>query len=94
MISEPNSTIFDFFSVIPPCAEHITFDHSHPPRKIIPKCPFGIPIMNYPASLDLVLLYYLIRSLEFPRIVRHLPGGGPQIGFLEEDEVDMLGSSE
>ena len=31
-----------------PLVQQINFGHPHPPRKIIPKCPFGIPRMNFP----------------------------------------------
>ena len=55
-----------------PRAQHINFGRSHPPRKIVPKCPFGIPRMNFPefpgSAFFLALLYYLIGNPEFPGI--------------------------
>ena len=84
-----------------PRAQHINFGRSHPPRKIIPKCPFGIPRMNFPefpgSAFFLAFLYYLIGNAEFPGIFRHFPGEGfwgPQIAFSGEDGVDVLGSGE
>ena len=84
-----------------PRAQHINFGRSHPPRKIIPKCPFGIPRMNFPelpgSAFLLAFLYYWIGNPEFPGIFRYFPGEGfwgPQIGFSGEDGVDMLGSGE
>ena len=48
-----------FFVFFPSCiywiynkkrAQHINFDHSHPPRTFAPKCPFGIPRINFPRN--------------------------------------------
>ena len=79
-----------------PRAQHINFGRSHPPRKIIPKCPIGIPTMNFPefpgSAFLLAFPFYLIGNPEFPGIFRHFPG--PQIAFSGGDGVDMLGSSE
>ena len=40
--------VMSFRLPIVPRAHHINFGHSHPPRKITPKCRFGIPRMNFP----------------------------------------------
>ena len=70
-----------------PRAQHINFGRSHPPGKIIPRCPFEIP-RNFPefpgSAFFLALLYYLIGNPEFPGIFRHFPGEGfwgPRIAF-------------
>ena len=83
-------------------AQHINFGRSQPPRKIIRKCPFGIPRMNSPefpgsAFFSLAFLYSLIGNLEFPGIFRHFPGKGfwgSRNAFSGEDEVDMSGRGE
>ena len=84
-----------------PRAHHINFGHTHPPRKIIPRCPFGIHRMSsleFPGSAFLLVLrYWLIGNPEFPGIVWHFPVEGfwgPQIVFSGEDEVAMLGSGD
>ena len=84
-----------------PRVQHINFGRSPPPRKITPKCPFGIPRMNFPefpgSAFFLAFLYSFIGNPEFPGIYRHFPGEGfwgPQIAFSGEDEVDMLGSGD
>ena len=86
-------------------AQHINFGSSHPPRKIIPKCPFGIPIPpqnQFPGIPWIGLLWAFLSSLienraKLPGIFRHFSGNffsGSRIAFLGEDEVDMLGSGD
>ena len=79
----------------------MNFGCSHLPKKIIPKCPFGVPKMNFPefpgSAFFLAFLYYLLGTPEFPEIFRHFPGEGfwgSRIPFSGEDEVDMLGSGD
>ena len=84
-----------------PCAQHTNFGRSHPPRKIVPKCLFGIPRMNFPecpgSAIFLALLCSLLGKPQISRNSWHFPGEGfcdPQMAFSGEDEVDMLGSGD
>ena len=84
-----------------PRAQHINFGHSHPPRKIIPKCPFGIPRMNFPEFLGSAVFLAFLNSLignpefqEFSGISPERGFWGPQIALSGEDEVDRLGSGD
>ena len=43
-LGHPSCSIFHLLF---PHAQHINFGRSHPPRKIIPKRPLGIPRMNF-----------------------------------------------
>ena len=57
--------------------------------------------MNFPelpgSAFFMALLFSLKGKPEFPGILRHFLGEGfwgPQIAFLGEDDVDILGSGE
>ena len=70
------------------------FGHSHPPTKIIPKCPFGLPRMNFAKFLGsaffLALLHFLIGSPS-RKFSRHFLGetfGIPKSRF--RGEMKML----
>ena len=64
-----------------PHAQHINFRHSHPPRQVVPKCPFGIPRVNFLEFLGsafclCIALFANRKKPEFPGISQHLFGKG------------------
>ena len=63
----------------PPCPTDQLWPFSSAPRQIIPKCPVGIPRLNFRNSLDRPFSWHsklFNRKPEFPGIFRHSPGEG------------------
>ena len=77
-----------------PRAQHINFGRSHPPRKNNPKMPVRDPQNEFPGipwiglSPGISILFNK-ETLDFPEFPAF-----PWRGFLGEDGVDLLGSSE
>ena len=78
-----NGTQQEMFEHNSPSAQHINFGCSHPPRKIIPKWPFGILRLSFPEFPELSGI-----SLEKGLL------GDPRNALSGDDEVDMLGGDE